>query len=37
MKIIHSEEHLGCLTAAEGPKMSNERLEEIQAKIRSVQ
>ncbi len=32
-----NEEYQGWLTTAEGPKMSNERLDEIQAKIRSVQ
>lgn len=31
------EEYRGWLTTAEGPKMSDERLDEIQAKIRSVQ
>lgn len=31
------EEYQGWLTSAEGPKMSDERLDEIQAKIRSVQ
>lgn len=31
------EEYQGWLTTAEGPKMSDERLDEIQAKIRSVQ
>lgn len=32
-----NEEYRGWLTTAEGPKMSDERLDEIQAKIRSVQ
>lgn len=32
-----NEEYQGWLTTAEGPKMSDERLDEIQAKIRSVQ
>jgi diadenosine tetraphosphate (Ap4A) HIT family hydrolase len=32
-----NEEYQGWLTTAEGPKMSDERLNEIQAKIRSVQ
>lgn len=32
-----SEEYKGWLTTAEGPKMSDERLDEIQATIRSVQ
>lgn len=32
-----NEEYRGWLTTAEGPKMSDERLEEIQAKIRAVQ
>lgn len=31
------EEYRGWLTSAEGPKMSDERLDKIQAKIRSVQ
>lgn len=31
-----NEEYQGWLTTAEGPKMSDERLDEIQAKIRSV-
>lgn len=31
-----NEEYRGWLTTAEGPKMSDERLDEIQAKIRSV-
>lgn len=34
---VFNEEYLGWLTTAEGPKMSDERLDEIQAKIRSVQ
>ena len=32
-----NEEYQGWLTTAEGPKMTDERLDEIQAKIRSVQ
>ena len=32
-----NEEYQGWLTTAEGPKMSDERLDEIQAKIRGVQ
>lgn len=32
-----NEEYQGWLTTAEGPKMNDERLDEIQAKIRSVQ
>ena len=32
-----NEEYQGWITTAEGPKMSDERLDEIQAKIRSVQ
>ena len=32
-----NEEYQGWLTTAEGPKMSDEQLDEIQAKIRSVQ
>ncbi len=32
-----NEEYQGWLTTAEGPKMSDERLDEIQAKIRSAQ
>lgn len=32
-----TEEYQGWLTTAEGPKMNDERLDEIQAKIRSVQ
>lgn len=32
-----SEDYRGWLTTAEGPKMSDERLDEIQAKIKSVQ
>lgn len=32
-----NEEYQGWLTTAEGPKMGDERLDEIQAKIRSVQ
>lgn len=32
-----NEEYKGWLTTAEGPKMSDERLDEIQAKIRGVQ
>lgn len=32
-----NEEYQGWLTTAEGPKMSNDRLDEIQAKIRAIQ
>ena len=34
---IYDEDYCDWLTAAEGPKMIEERLDEIQAKIRSVQ
>ena len=36
-KTEFNEEYRGWLTTSEGPKMSDERLDEIQAKIRSVQ
>lgn len=34
---VFDEDYRGWITTAEGPKMSDERLDEIQAKIRSVQ